>query len=135
MRAPPVVADEAKLAIVFTYFFFSFTPSAFHSIGIFNFFYEKKSFSSICSTFYGQRLVTAAWASRSPWSILSFFSSLSLHLLLLTHFGETPEAEILFPYMFWHNKKKYEINKSCFYFKSFFLQKLIFGCFLWPDHP
>ena len=34
LRAPPVVADEAKLAIVFTYFFFlSFpTPSAFHPL-------------------------------------------------------------------------------------------------------
>ena len=26
------------------------------------------------STFYGQRLVTAAWATRSPWSISSFSS-------------------------------------------------------------
>ena len=26
LRAPPVVADEAKLAIVFTYFFFFFLP-------------------------------------------------------------------------------------------------------------
>ena len=34
LRAPPMVADEAKLAIVFTYFFFlSFpTPSAFHPL-------------------------------------------------------------------------------------------------------
>ena len=35
LRAPPVVADEAKLAIVFTYFFlffFSSTPSAFHPL-------------------------------------------------------------------------------------------------------
>ena len=31
LRAPSVVADEAKLAIVFTYFF-SFTPSAFHPL-------------------------------------------------------------------------------------------------------
>ena len=39
LRAPHVVADEAKLAIVFTYFFLSFflfsfspTPSAFHPL-------------------------------------------------------------------------------------------------------
>ena len=35
---------------------------------------------------------------------LSLFSSLSppLFLLLFTHFGETPEDEILFPPIFWH---------------------------------
>ena len=33
LLVPPVVADEAKLAIVFTYFFPSFpTPSAFHPL-------------------------------------------------------------------------------------------------------
>ena len=31
--------------------------------------YKKNLFSSDLSTFYGQRLVTAAWATRSPWSI------------------------------------------------------------------
>ena len=36
---------------------------------------------------------------------LSVFSPslLLLRLLLLTHFGETPEAENLFPPIFWHN--------------------------------
>ena len=33
LRAPPVVADEAKLAIAFTYFFSTFsTPFAFHPL-------------------------------------------------------------------------------------------------------
>ena len=55
--------------------------------------------------YFGQRSVTATSATRSPWSILSSFgsgfykltiviidfrsSSLSLCLLLITHFGET----------------------------------------------
>ena len=37
--------------------------------------------------------------------VQSFFFSISfsLHLLLLTHFGETPVAENLFPPIFWRN--------------------------------
>ena len=31
--------------------------------------------------------------------------SFSIRLLLFTHFGETPEAENLFPPIFWHNYK------------------------------
>ena len=40
----------------------------------------------------------------------SSFSS-HLRLLHLTHFGETPEAKILFHPIFWHNWKKYEKEK------------------------
>ena len=32
-------------------------------------------FSDVFSAFYGQRLITAAWATRSPWSILFLFLS------------------------------------------------------------
>ena len=54
---------------------------------------KKGDFSDVFSAFYGQRSVTAALATRSPWSIsLSFF--LLLCLLLFTHFGDTPDAEI-----------------------------------------
>ena len=36
--------------------------------------------------------------------VQSLFLSLSLlHLLLLTHFGESPVTENLFPTIFWHN--------------------------------
>ena len=34
---------------------------------------------------------------------VSLFLSFSLHLLLLTHFGETPVCENLFSQIFWHN--------------------------------
>ena len=30
---------------------------------------KKGDFSDVFSAFYGQRSVTAAWATRSPWSI------------------------------------------------------------------
>ena len=48
-----------------------------------------------------------AFAMRS-WPMLFptfslFFSFFLFRLLLLTHFGETPEAENLFPPIFWHN--------------------------------
>ena len=33
------------------------------------FYGKKKWFSGVFSSFYGQRSVTAAWATRSPWSI------------------------------------------------------------------
>ena len=32
---------------------------------------KKGDFSDVFSAFYDQRLVTAAWATRSPWSIIS----------------------------------------------------------------
>ena len=37
--------------------------------GKFYFFTEKNTDSAVFSAFYGQRSVTAAWATRSPWSI------------------------------------------------------------------
>ena len=46
-----------------------------------------------------------AFAMRS-WPLLTLtiaLLSFSLRLLLLTHFGGTPEAENLFPPIFWHN--------------------------------
>ena len=42
-------------------------------LGNFYFFTKKKLFSSDFSTFYGQHSVTAAWATRSPWSICMSF--------------------------------------------------------------
>ena len=43
-------------------------------MGKFNFFTKKKTdFSDVFSAFYGQRSVTAAWATRSPWSIVLNF--------------------------------------------------------------
>ena len=68
-------------------------------LGNFYFFTKKNFFFCDFSTFYGQRSVTTAWATRSPWNILFLFS------LVLTHFRETPEAENLFPPIFWHNQK------------------------------
>ena len=39
------------------------------------FFYEKKKLIFWpFSAFYGQRLVTAAWVTRSPWSIINLFA-------------------------------------------------------------
>ena len=34
---------------------------------------KKGDFSDVFSAFYGQRSVTAAWATRSPWSIFGNF--------------------------------------------------------------
>ena len=42
--------------------------------GKFYFFKKKRWFFGRFSAFYGQRLVTAAWATRSPWSILKIFN-------------------------------------------------------------
>ena len=53
------------------------------------------------------RLFTAsvqAWSLDQPLvpGVFTYFF-LFLRLLLFTHFGETPEAENLFPPIFWHN--------------------------------
>ena len=49
-----------------------------------------------------------AFAMRSWPLLLPLFSLFFLlRLLLLTHFGETPEAENLFPQIFWNNYKEY----------------------------
>ena len=60
---------------------------------------KKGDFSDVFSAFYGQRLVTAAWATRSPWSIF-------LRFLLLTHFRETPMCEIIPPQYFEAKERK-----------------------------
>ena len=52
------------------------------------------------------RAPCVAWPLLLPSFSLSsflFFSSFSLRLLLLTHFGESPMCENLFPPIFWHN--------------------------------
>ena len=89
-RRACVVADEAKLAIVFTYFFL-FGPGGLRAP---------------CVLACAMRSLAIVITIVQSFS-LSFF--LSLHLLLLTHFGETPEAENLFPPIFWHNWKIYAI--------------------------
>ena len=59
LRAPHVVADEAKLAIVFTYLFF---------LGNFYFFTRKKTdFRPLFRN--GQHSVTEPGPTPSPWSI------------------------------------------------------------------
>ena len=64
-------------------------------LGKFYFFTKKAVFFGRFSAFYGQRSVTAAWATRSPWSILFFF----LRLLLFAHFGDTQEAIFSSPHI------------------------------------
>ena len=58
----------------------------------------------------GLRAPCIAWPLLFPSFSLSFFP-LFLLLLLLTHSGETPEAEHLFPPIFWHNWKIYAKKK------------------------
>ena len=41
----------------------------------FMFLQKNSEFSAVFSVFYGQRSVTAAWATRSPWSIPAIFCS------------------------------------------------------------
>ena len=43
--------------------------------GKFYFVTKKTDFSDVFSVFYSQRSVTAAWATRSPWSIICNFSN------------------------------------------------------------
>ena len=92
LRVPPVVADEAKLAIVFTYFFllFSFLVQAClrapHVVA------DEAKLAIVFTYFF----------------LFSFFFFLFLlRLLLFTHFGESPVRENLFPPVFWHNTKIY----------------------------
>ena len=73
LRAPPVVADEAKLAIVFTYFF---GPGVL-----------------ACAT-RGSGRSEAGHCFHLLFFLFSFFF---LRLLLFTHFGDTPEGEIFSP--------------------------------------
>ena len=85
MRSWPLFLPTFALSLSLFFCVFCFWPNSGKLSGVF-------------SSFYGQRSVTAAWATPSPWSILLLF-----HLLLLTHFGETPEADNLFSPIFWHN--------------------------------
>ena len=55
----------------------------------------------------------------------SVFFSFSLRLLLLTHFGESPVYENLFPPIFWHNQKIYA-KKNLGNFIFFYEKKPIF---------
>ena len=57
---------------------------------------KKRWFSSDFFTFYGQCSVTAAWATRSPWSILFFFS----HSSAFDPSGNLPCVKICFPHWF-----------------------------------
>ena len=52
---------------------------------------KKGDFSSVFSAFYGQRSVTAAWVTRSPWSILNTFYKVLYYIFL--------EAEPLSTYL------------------------------------
>ena len=82
LRAPHVVAYEAKLAIVFTYF------------------WSRRA--CVRHTWWRTK---QSWPLFSPTFFFFFFLSFFflLRLLLFTHFGETPVRENLFPPIFWHN--------------------------------
>ena len=67
----------------------------------FNKFFVQKPIFARFSAFYGQRSVAEPGLTLVP-GVFSSFSSL-FHSLLLTHFRDTQEAEILFPFIFWHN--------------------------------
>ena len=102
-----------------TFFFFSFSspPSTFHPLRrisrawkfvfpnilafLGNFFCPRKKghFRAIFRD--GQRSVAEPGPTPSPWSISFFFFFSLLRLFLLTHFGEFPLCENLFPRIFW----------------------------------
>ena len=61
----------------------------------------------------GFACATRGGISNKCWPLLLFFLLLSLLcLLLLTHFGESPVCENLFPPIFWYNKKIYAKRKK-----------------------
>ena len=78
LRAPHLVADEAKLAIV--------GPGVL-----------------ACATRGGGRSEAGHCFHLLFSFFLSFFFFFLLRLLLFTHFGESPVRENLFPPIFWHN--------------------------------
>ena len=86
LRAPHVVADEAKLAIVFTYFFLLLLVQA-----------------CLCAPHVVADEVKLAIVFTYFFLSYSFFFFFLLRLLLFTHFGESPMRENLFPPIFWHN--------------------------------
>ena len=59
---------------------------------IFIFLPKKNRFSGIFSTFYGQRSVTAAWATPSPWSNVICCHTLVVTLVVTQH---TPNVCLL----------------------------------------
>ena len=90
-------------------------------LGNFYFFTKKNWFSSVFS-------VTAAWATRSPWSIFLFFF---LRLLLLNHFGNLLCAKICFRQYFgitrrYMQKKKILGNFYFFTNKSWFFERFFY---------
>ena len=82
LRAPHVVADEAKLAIILTYFLVQACLRAPHVVA------DEAKLAIVFTYFF---------------LLLSFSFFFLLRLLLFTHFGESPVRENLFPPIFWHN--------------------------------
>ena len=81
--------------------YFGITRRYIKNIGSFNFFKEKKT-DFRAFFFYFLRPAFSHGRLGHPQS-LEYFFFFSLRLLLLTHFGETPVCENLFPPIFWHN--------------------------------
>ena len=78
--------------------------------------------ASILGRYMHLPLVQASW-------VLEYFFlfSFSLRLLLLTHFGESPVCENVFPPIFWHNQRIYpkKIFFSCNFCFTFYGQRLV----------
>ena len=67
----PTSGKLTRLEICFPqYFVITRRYMPIKKFGNFYFFKKKRWFFGRLSAFYGQRLVTAAWATRSPWSII-----------------------------------------------------------------
>ena len=83
----------------------------------------KADFRVFFFAFYGQRSVTAAWATRSPWSIFSPFFAFD-------PLGESPVCENLF------SPKKYAENKYFFFNEKkliFLLLRLLLFTHFWES--
>ena len=70
----------------------------------FRLYWQQQYVFSVSKVFWSRRLACATrdGGRKQSWPLFSptfspFFSFFFLHLLLFTHFGETPAAEILFP--------------------------------------
>ena len=105
LRAPPVVADEAKLAIVFTDFCLLLVQAAC----VLHVWWRTEAKLSIVFTYF-------------------FFFFFPLRLLLFTHFGASPVTENLFPPILWHNQKEYK-KYNCLVNSFFFTKKNNFQAF------
>ena len=80
---------------------------------------KKVDFFDIYSAFYGQRLVTAAWATRSPWSIN--FKSHIIFILTIKELRNFLEFSILCKEILWNQiclefPRKLKMLKSLSYF-------------------